>query len=105
MMLMTTSIYPPSMAQQVGETYINIMDKYPDDPSLGEPLVPAAVSSTLEGIRVVTLYIINKGKTQEVMDLASSRMLEFGKIEGFRYSIETVYDASEAMSLLGLDAP
>jgi len=105
MMLLTTAVYPPHMAQKVGETYINIMDKYPDDSSIAEPLIPAAVSSTLKGINVISIYLIKDGKLKEAMDLASSRMLEFGKIQGFRYSIETVYDASEAMALLGLEAP
>jgi len=105
MMIMATIVYPPTMVQQVGETYINIMDKYPDDTSIAEPLVPAAISSTLEGIRVLSLSIIKPGKTREAMDLASNRMLAFAKIEGLRYTIEVVYDASEAMSLLGLQAP
>ncbi len=105
MLVMTTLIYPPAMADQVGQKYIEIMDKYPDDASIAESLVPAAVKATAEGIKVTAIYSAKENKIKETMDLASNRMLEFRKIEGFRYSIDIAYDAVEAMALLGLEAP
>ncbi|MDD5343468.1 MAG: hypothetical protein PHW12_03495 [Smithella sp.] len=35
--------------------YLKMMTKYPDDNSLGNRVVPVAVRTTLEGIKVMTI--------------------------------------------------
>jgi len=105
MLLITTITYPPAVADQIGKKYLEIMDKYPDDASIGQSLVPAAVRSTLEGSKVVSIYNVNDGKLKEAIELATNRVFEFREIVGFQSCTEIAYDASEALGLLGLDAP
>jgi hypothetical protein len=106
-MLLTVIIYyPPSQADKVGKKFIEVTAKYPDDPSVMEPLVHGAVDATLDGIRVIGIASIKEGKAREALDLESKRMLEYAKsIEGFRYSIDISYDVLEAMDVIGMESP
>ena len=104
-LLMITSLYPAHLADVVGKKYIEIMKKYPIDKSIEKQIVPVAVHVKIDGIHVVSITTVKPGKFKEAMDVESKRMLEFGQIEGFKYSIDTMYDAVEAMGLLGMEAP
>ena len=97
--------YPPHLADEIGKTYIEVMGKVPDDRSISKPVVRAAVEATMEGMKVTAIYDVKAGKIKEALDLATNRMLIFAKIKGLRYSLNTAYDATEAMGLLGMTAP
>ena len=103
--VVVTSIYPTIIAEEAGKKYIEVMKKYPLDKSIEKAVIPIAVKQTLEGIYVISITTVKQGKIKEVMDIESKRMLEFGKIKGYKYSIEIMYDAVEAMGLLGMEAP
>ena len=103
--LVVTSIYPAIIAEEAGKKYIEVMKKYPLDKSIEKAVIPIAAKQTLEGIYVISITTVKQGKIKEVIDIESKRMLEFGKIEGYKYSIEIMYDAVEAMGLLGMEAP
>ncbi len=103
--VVTNSLYPAHLGEEAGKKYIEIMKKYPIDKSIEKQIVPVAAKQTLEGIFVISITTVKQGKIKEVMDLESKRMLEFGKIEGFKYSVEIMYDAIEAMGLLGMESP
>ena len=47
--------------------YLKAMTKYPDDNSLGTPVVPVAVRATLQGIKAITVYEVKKGKFEDAM--------------------------------------
>ena len=104
-LIVVNSLYPVTIAEEAGKKYIEIMKKYPIDKSIEKQIVPVAAKQTLEGIFVISITTVKQGKIKEVMDLESKRMLEFGKIEGFKYSVEIMYDAIEAMGLLGMESP
>lgn len=103
--VVTTSVYPAIIAEEAGKKYIEVMKKYPIDKSIEKALVPVAVKQTLEGMYVISITTVKQGKIKEVLDIESKRMLELCKIEGYKYSIEIMYDAVEAMGLLGMEAP
>ncbi len=103
--VVVTSVYPATLAEEAGKKYIEVMKKYPIDKSIEKFVVPVAAKQTLEGIYVIAITTVKQGKIKEVMDIESKRMLEFGKLEGYKYSVEIMYDAVEAMGLLGMEAP
>jgi len=67
--LLTTSLYPSEKAPEVGARYLEALAKYPPDESLGTEVVPAAVKSTHQGIKVIGISEVKEGK----LDAAYSR--------------------------------
>ena len=104
-LIMVTSWYPPTKVTEAAEKYIEVMQKIPDDPSIGETLVTVGVSSGKDGIEAVSISNVKKGKYDEAMNLTLRRMVMFNGIEGYRYEIKTLSTLEEAMPLIGLSPP
>lgn len=94
--------YPNDIAPEVGKKYLEVMQKYPDKPSIAEPTVLAAVRSTQRGITVISMSKVKKGKADEALDYVWKRMVEFNSIPGFRYTVETWLEVTEALKLIGM---
>ena len=104
MFFMITATYPPA---KVGEV-VQVFGK-----SLAEPLpsflkrlhvlTPAGVGEP--GIRTYTIFEADKGKEYDVLAELTRRMAWFYNIEGYRYQIEPLFTAEEAIPLLGLQMP
>jgi len=93
-------------AENVGKKFVEVMSRYPDDPSVSEAILHGAVSQTAEGIRVIGVLAVKDGKVKEAMDLETRRMLEYARaIEGFRYCIDVAYDVVEAMGVIEMKSP
>jgi len=104
-LIMVTSWYPPTKVIEVAEKYIEVMQKIPDDPSIAEPLVTVGVSSGKDGVEVISIGNVRKGKYDEAMNIVLRRMVMFHGIEGYRYEIKTLSTLEEAMPLIGLAPP
>ena len=102
MYLVVMSTYPNDKASEVGKTYLKVMQKYPDDPSIGEPTVLAAVKSNKDGINVISMSKIKKGKLEAAQQLAWNRMVMFNEIEDFRYTVDIWLEVTEALKLIGM---
>ncbi len=85
MYIIITSTYPNDKAKEVAETYLKAMTKYPEDNSLATPLVPVAVRATLQGMKVISVYEVKKGKFDDAHTIAVNRMVMFHDIPGYRY--------------------
>lgn len=101
-LIMVTSWYPPTKATEVAKKYIEVMQKIPDDPSIGKPLVPVGVSADKDGINVIAITEVRKGKYEEALNRTARRMVMFFGIEGYRYEIKSLLTLEEAMPMLGL---
>ncbi|MFC1919880.1 hypothetical protein ACFLWX_03730 [Chloroflexota bacterium] len=98
---MVTATYPPN---KVGEA-VQVFGK-----SLAEPLpsflkrlhvlTPGGVGEP--GIRTYSIFEADKGKEYEAFAELSRRMAWYHDIEGYRYHIEPLLTAEEAIPLLGL---
>ena len=102
MYLIVTSIYPNDKSKEVANTYVEAMTKYPDDASLATPVVPVAVHAVLEGIKIIMVHDIKKGKFEEAWALIDARMGMFLDIQGFRYTFETYANLEEALRTIGM---
>ena len=47
--IITTSWYPTHKTQEVAKKYLEMLEKYPPDESLGEGIVPVAVTTNQQG--------------------------------------------------------
>jgi len=101
--LITTSLYPSEKAAEVGERYLEALPKYPPDESLGKEIVPAAVRSTHQGIKVLGIYEVQEGKLDAAYSRYVNIMVMFHNIVGFVYTIEVFLKVEEAMSAIDMD--
>jgi hypothetical protein len=102
MYIITKCLYPTDKAKEVAQMYLKALSKYPDDPSVATPTVPAAVHSTLQGMSVMVIYEPKKGKLEEAYAMAVNRMVMFHDIQGFESTHETHYNLEEGMKVLGM---
>jgi hypothetical protein len=102
MYIITNSLYPNDKAKDVANMYLKMMTKYPDDNSLGNRVVPVAVRTTLEGIKVMTITEIKKGKLEDAMSFITNRLAMFMDIPGYRYAIKTYMNLEEALKTIGM---
>ncbi len=105
-LIVAQSWYPASQAEKAGKSYLEALKKYPEDRSLGKPLVRAAVKMTKEGIHTIQIFSVKEGKIKEAMDQTINVALMSSKaIEEYKSSIDIFYDLAEAMPFVGLKAP
>ena len=104
-LIVVTTWYPPEKEEEVNKIYLGIPEKFPVDESLGQSLVPLGVKATKEGIKVITVFEVAKGKFDEAWELTAKILREFRHIEGYRYEIETMMSQVEAMNLIGVPIP
>ncbi|MHA2009982.1 MAG: hypothetical protein ACXACY_14340 [Candidatus Hodarchaeales archaeon] len=103
--IITETWFPPDKAEEVGKLYLEAMQKFPDDRSLGKTTVQSATWTDKDGIRGLTVYTVKPGKIKEAMDQHMNRLLVLAAVEGFRFQVNVAYDVVESMPLVGLEAP
>ena len=100
--IFTTSMYPSDKAPEVAKRYLEAIAKYPPDASLGTQIVPAAVITTLQGIKVIGIIEVKKGKLEDAMVRVANMMAMFFNIEGFEYTMERYATVEEALKTIGM---
>ena len=103
--LITTSLYPTDRATQVAEKYMEMLAKYPPDENLGNELVPAAVKTTHDGVKVVGILEVKEGKLEEALNRTVNEMVVFLDVVGFEYSIDVYLKVEEALATIGMSMP
>jgi hypothetical protein len=102
MYLITTSLYPPDKVKEAANMYVQMMTKYPDNASFGTPIVQGAVRSTIQGMKVISIFDVKKGKFDDAMALTVERMTMFNDIPGYRWVIKPYYNLEEAFKTIGM---
>ena len=98
--LITFVWYPPSQANKVAQKYLDTLKKLPVPPII-KRIVPAATSSTKEGIEVVNVDEVKKEDLWEASNYLSKFMMEFRDIEGVRYHVRHFGDVAESLKIIG----
>jgi len=105
-LIVTQHWWPHGQSAKVGNVYLDVMKKFPDDKSISKPVLRSAVWSVKDGMFSTTISAILPGKVKESMDLAMKRLLMMAEsIDGFKYEVHIAYDLAESMPLVGLAAP
>jgi hypothetical protein len=102
MLFMLTDTYPNAKSKEVVEAFRKSMAE-PMPPFLKRVHVLTAFGVGEPGIRNYTIYEVDKGKEHDGLAELQRRMASyFFDIEGYKYQIEPVFNADEAIPLLGL---
>ena len=103
-LIVSTAWFPIDKANDVAKKYLEVLKKYPPDESLGKELT-TAVKVTKEGIKVIGIGEVVKGKVEDYVARATVSAQEYARIEGFKYEIELFMDMMEALAVVGLKPP
>jgi hypothetical protein len=97
--------YPVNKNKEVVAAWLTGLEKYPRPKGLFKPLVETAVSSNLNGLRVLSAYLINPGKYEEAAVYFRKFMTSFFDIGGYSYEFSTWSAIEEAMESIGEKVP
>ena len=100
--IVNTSLYPSEKAVEVGKIYLEAMKKYPLDESLGRAVVPTAAKTTLQGIKVMGIIKVKKGKLEDTMTWSANIMGMFRDVQGFESSTDVYMTIDEGYASIGV---
>ena len=97
--------YPSHLGPKLGKKYLEYIQKFPTEDSLVEAIIPSAVKITDDGIRVLSVSLVKKGKFDEAWKLAFDQRAFFLDVEGYEGSIEVWATIGEALASVGMKLP
>lgn len=100
-----TSWYPSDKTTETANKYFEMLEKFPPDDSLGETVVPVAVTTTKKGIKTMGITEVKEGKLEEALTRTRESMVMFHSIKGFEYKVEVYSTVTEALGLIGMSLP
>ena len=100
--LITFVWYPPDKANQIAQRYLENLQKYPV-PSYIKRVVPAASSSSKEGIEVINIDEVKQEDVGKALEYVAKFMIASRDIEGYRYYTRIFYTISEGLKFIGMD--
>ena len=100
MFVVTTVTYPTEKGVQVAKAFVKATEK-PLPPFIKRLHVLAAPGGQL-GMKVLGIYEVEDAKLKEGLMEISKYFVNFYDVEGFRYDIEPMLTAAEALPLLGI---
>jgi len=104
--IMSTAWYPAQQARAFGNKVIEGRKKYPDDKTLMKRILLGGISASEEGIKVITINEVVKGQIEKALARISEAAIWYAEaIDGFKYKIEVLMSAAEAMGTIGLQMP
>ncbi|MBT8351358.1 MAG: hypothetical protein KJO26_09030 [Deltaproteobacteria bacterium] len=103
--IMVENQYPVSKNREVLAAWLSGLEKYPRPEGLFTPLIETAVSSNLDGLRVLSAYLVNPGKYEEAAAYFQKFMTTFFDIEGYAYQFSNWSTIEEAMESIGEKPP
>ena len=98
--------WPTDKTAELVKKAIEVIKKYPEDTSLGEPIIPNAFKGGLEGMRSLSVTEVKKGKLEEAITRGREiAMMYAASVEGFEYSIEVWSTLAEGYATIGQTPP
>jgi len=94
MYIITRMVYPASKAKEVANRFLEVMQKFPPDESLGNRVVPLATRRTRKGVETISVFEVKEGRLEQALNRTSQLYQMFSDIDGFEKSID-VYGAAE----------
>jgi hypothetical protein len=100
--IFTRTNYPANKADEVVKKYLEVMEKYPPDESLGEQIVPVASNTSFNGLESLSITKVEIPKLGEALERAKAAMAEYRNIEGFFTDISVWSTVEEALGRMGI---
>ena len=102
--IMTTTWYPPESQDEVLKKFLVVDQKFPM-PDYEKEIVRMAVWVDEDGIKIISIAEVEKGKLQEALNHTHKVASEYWGIEGFRYKVQTLFSGTEAFAVIGRTLP
>jgi hypothetical protein len=99
------SWYPAKISPLVGQKYIEVMQKYPPDESLGETALNPILRATKDGVHVLQAWKCKDDKVKDSVIMLAKIQQMFVGLEGYQYSMNTYVDVTEAYTIIGAKGP
>lgn len=103
--LMIENQYPVCKNNEVITAWFAALEKHPRPEGLVTPLIETAVSSDLDGLKVMSAYSFDPAKYAEVSAYFRKFMTSFFDIEGYAYKFSTWSTIEEAMASIDQEPP
>ena len=103
--LIETIWYPSDKVMEVAEKYFEVIKKFPPDGSLGNEVVPGAVTAGQQGIEVMTILDVKEGELEAALERSRKAMAMYIGIAGLEYSIQLRSTIEEALASVGMSLP
>jgi hypothetical protein len=100
MFLVTTVVYPPDKSIVAAEKFIEVAAK--ELPPFLKRLQVLGDSRMDKGMKVLSIYEADDARIKESIIELTKMYVQFNGIEGFRYEIEPMLTAKEALAVLGM---
>ena len=100
--IITRCWYPHHLADVVAKKYLEVMEKNPPDETISKTIIPAAVTSSKDGLETLTIDEVERPKVGQALNRDALIMAEFRNIEGFNYEIKSWAKVEEALESIGL---
>jgi hypothetical protein len=100
MFLIGTVTYPPDKAVQMAKKFIKVTEK--SLPSFIKRLYVLSTTAGEPGMKVLGIYEVDDAKVTEGIKELTKYYVQYYDVEGFRYTIEPMLSAAEAIPLLGI---
>jgi hypothetical protein len=100
--VITRCWYPHHIADDVAKKYLEVIQKYPPDESIAKPVIPAAITSTREGIEVLSVDEVERQRIGDALERSVVFMTEFRNIPGLNYEIKSWSTVEEGLARIGL---
>lgn len=97
-------VFPPALSPTIARKNIELLKKYPDDPSLGKTLA-IGVKPNLDGMHILAVGEVKRGKVEKFMKRLVKIYQEYTNLDGFKYQVDVYLDVGEAYDVLGMDPP
>ena len=94
--------YPPNKTDETVKKYLEVLEKFPFDESLGKQIVPVATTVSKDGMQSITVVEVEKQKVGDALEWAKRFMIEFRNIEGYNYEVKTWSTAEEGLARMGV---
>ena len=100
MFLVTTVVYPPDKSIIVAEKFIEVTAK--ELPPFLKRLQVLGDSRMDKGMKVLSIYEADDARIKESIIVLTKMFAQSNGIEGFRYEIEPMLTAKEALAVMGM---
>jgi len=97
--------WPSDKIPEVVKKAIEVTQKFPPDDSLGEQVVPNAISGSLDGMKSIAITLVKEGKLEEALTRAGEIVNIYATIPGFESSVEVWSTVLEAYTSIGQTPP
>ena len=100
--IVTQCWFPAIKADETTQKYLELMEKYPFDESVGKQIIPSAVTVNKNGYETFSVVEAEVSQAGEAIEWAKRFMVEFCTIEGFNYEIKAWSTAAEGLARMGV---